>query len=99
MLGSTMREALAAQVGDVYWSDLRAHALRGALLVVGAELDMVDVAVALASDDAASVAGWVGEGMLGKPTGDQLQAWESEEGPMFRTLIVQPWVLLKKLRE
>lgn len=83
------------QVGKVFWSDLRAHAARGGLIVVGGELGLAEVGEALASDDARRVEGWLATGALGKPTLAQLTAWEHEAEAVFEALIVQPWVLLK----
>ena len=48
----TLRERLAENVGPVERAALKAHGERGALIEVGPELDLLDVAEAIAALDA-----------------------------------------------
>jgi len=91
-----MRDKLAATVGDVFWTDLRAHAARDALIIVADDLDLVDVGVAVAADDAATVQAWIRAGKLTKPTAEDLSRWSLEGAARFRSLIVQPFVLIRR---
>lgn len=93
-----MRERLAAFIGNVFWSDLSAHAARDALIVVADELDMLDVGVALATDDSARVARWIEQGTLSKPSAADLARFRAEPAAMFESLIVQPFVLVRPRR-
>jgi hypothetical protein len=94
-----MREKLSGQVGNVFWSDLRAHALRDALVVVGEGLDLVEVGEALARDDAKKVEAWLAAGKLGKPSAADLATWAEATGAVFESLIVAPFVLVRKRRD
>jgi hypothetical protein len=91
-----MRERLAETLGDVFWTDLRAHAARDALIIVADELDLVDVGMAVASDDVATVDAWIREGKLSKPTAEDLARWPLDGAARFRSLIVQPFVLIRR---
>ena len=93
-----VRERLAAYLGDVYWSDLCAHASRDALIVVAASLDLLDVGVALASDDTATVGAWIDAGLLAKPTALDLARWPAEPLAVFASLVVAPYVLIRPRR-
>jgi hypothetical protein len=93
-----MRERLAAHLGEVFWSDLRAHSARDALILVGGDLDLLDVGVAIATDDAARVAAWIAAGLVSKPSAGDLAAMAAEEHDVFVSLIVQPFVLVKPKR-
>lgn len=94
-----MREKLSAQVGDVYWSDLRAHAARDALIVVGPGLDLTVVGEALAHDDAARVTAWIEAGRVRKPSAEDLATWSAETGAVFESLVIAPFVLVRLRRE
>lgn len=94
-----MRERLAASIGEVFWRDLSAHAARDALIIVADELDMLDVGVALASDDAAKVERWIEDRALRKPSAADLARWSAEPAAMFESLIVQPFVLVRPRRK
>jgi hypothetical protein len=90
-----MRERLAAFLGEVFWSDLAAHAARDALIVVAEGVDLLDVGVAVATDDAEQVGRWIGGGQIKKPTAAQLDRWKAEPAARFESLIVQPFVLVR----
>jgi|OpeIllAssembly_1097287.scaffolds.fasta_scaffold2698021_1 hypothetical protein len=96
MIGTT-REELAGQVDEAEWGWLRAHLERGGLIVVAPELELAEVAVAMAADDAATVARLVQAGRLAKPSGAQIVAWDAEPGKKFLMLIVSPYVLIQDL--
>ncbi len=93
-----MREHLAAILGDVYWSDLRAHAARDALIVVAAQLDLLDVGVAVATDDAPRVQRWIEAQLLTKPSAAELARWPAEPLATFESLVVAPYVLIRPRR-
>jgi hypothetical protein len=92
-----MREKLKATLGKVYWSDLRAHAARDAIIVVAEELDILDVGEAVATDDAPRVEGWIRTGRIAKPTAADLERWSAETAAVFESLIVAPFVLVRSL--
>jgi hypothetical protein len=96
--GPGLRERLAAFLGDVYWSDLRAHAARDALIVVAPGLDLLDAGVAVASDDAGRVDAWIHDGLLAKPTAEDLARWPAEPLAVFESLVVAPFVLVRPRR-
>jgi hypothetical protein len=93
-----MRERLAAFLGDVYWTDLRAHAARDALIVVADDLDLLDAGVAIASNDTEAVAGWIEDKRLTKPTAADLARWPAEPLATFESLVVAPFVLIRPRR-
>lgn len=90
-----MRETLAASMGPIEFSDLRAHLARGAVIVVAGSLDLLDVGEAVARDDKARVGGWIASGLLGKPSLEKIDAWSKREGPAWTALVVQPFVLIQ----
>ncbi len=56
------REELALAVDEAAWGLLRAHLERGGLIIVACDLDIVEVGVKLADDDAAAIASWIAGG-------------------------------------
>jgi len=92
-----LRTELADMVGSAEWPWLQPHANRDAVVVVDKALDLVEVGVAIATDNVTSVDHWIGEQLLRKPTLEQLIRWERTEGLRFQALIVQPYVLVQQL--
>lgn len=91
-----MREKLAETIGDVLWTDLRPHAARDAVIIVAEELELLDVGVAVASNEAAAVNAWIEAGKLTKPTAEDLARWPLDPKAHFQSLIVAPFVLIRR---
>lgn len=91
-----LRAHLANEVHRVDWEPLAPHANRGGLVLVDPRLDLVEVAVAVAQDEAAVVRGWMEAQQLRKPTEEQIEAWGSETEERFTIVIVQPYVLAQR---
>jgi len=89
-----LRAKLAGDIDVATWRDLRTHAARDRVILVGPEADLLDVAVALGADDAEQVAAWIRSGVVVRPTATQLAAWESALDMPFACVIVAPFVLV-----
>lgn len=84
---------LGAEIARVTWLDLRQHALRGALFVVHPDAKLLEVGLAVASDDKAAVEQWLTSGQLARPSVEEHAAWEADLSRPFDFVIVQPFVL------
>ena len=84
-------------MGPAFFRDLRAHALRQGLLLVGPGLPLLDAAVAIATDDAPRVETWLANGKLSRPTHEQLEAWDTDLDKRFEAVVVQPFALAQEL--
>ena len=91
-----LRARLSNEVHRVDWQPLAAHAKRGGLVLVDPSLDLLAVAVAVASDDSASVRAWMAADRLAKPTEAQISGWEGDPDDRFTVVIVQPYVLAQR---
>jgi hypothetical protein len=94
-----LRAELETMVDEAAWEWLMPHAQRDAVVIVTTGLDLVDVGVALASDDVTAVQRWISEQLIYKPTSEQLADWGSDRTHRFNALIVQPYVLVQDLAE
>jgi hypothetical protein len=90
------RTQLAESLDEAELEWLKPHIQHDRVVVVHPELDLLDVGVAIATDDVQSVQHWIGEQLLHKPFPDQLADWNSDQTKRFQALIVQPYVLVKE---
>jgi hypothetical protein len=90
-----LRKELESMVGPAEWQTLLPHAARDSLVVVNPGLDLVEVGVAVATDNVPSVQRWSSEALITKPTVTQLENWERDRSRQFQVLIVQPYVLIQ----
>ncbi|MFO0629535.1 MAG: DUF2288 family protein [Polyangiales bacterium] len=78
-------------------SDLSAHLQRDVVLVVTAPLALLECAVAIASDDATAVSGWLASGALRRPSPDERASWPEASSRRWLAVVVQPFVLVQDL--
>jgi hypothetical protein len=92
---TTVNEGFECDLAQVNWRELRIHLRRDALVTVASELDLVAVAIAVATDDTTQVESWIAAGQLAKPTATELEEWERSFDKPFLMLIVQPYILIQ----
>ncbi|MGK7879722.1 MAG: DUF2288 domain-containing protein [Crocosphaera sp.] len=92
-----IRKKLEEDMADVNWNDIKPHAQRDAVIVVDERLNLLDVGVAIAQDDKKAVEHWITEQLICKPSNQQLSDWNIDQTQLFKTLIVQPFVLVQSL--
>ncbi len=91
-----LRAELAENLDEAEWNWLVPHFQRDAVVMVATQLDLLDVGVAIASDNVSSVQHWIGEQLIYKPSPGQLADWNGNRTKRFNTLIVQPYVLVQE---
>lgn len=92
-----LREKLRGEIAVADAAVLLPHQRRDALLVVLPEVDLLEIAVAIASDQAEPVAELLAEKKLYKPTLGQLADWCVDLELRFQYVILQPYVLAQVL--
>ena len=95
---SSLTAKLSEDLADIPWTEIKPHAQRDAVIVVNDGLSMVEVGVAIASDQVDKVQHWIAEALVQKPSAEQLSLWNDEPTLLFSTLIVQPYVLISGQR-
>ena len=93
-----LRDELAGTMGEAEWDWLHPHAERNGLVLVAPELDLLDVAVAIATDNTTPVQHWIAEGLIAKPSEAQIKAWDGDRSKRFSALILQPYVLVQDVQ-
>jgi hypothetical protein len=94
-----VKTQLIKDLAPMDWETLIPHAKRDAVIVVDGALDLVEVGVAIAEDNAAIVQNWLSELLLHKPSQEELNGWNAEPEKQFNTLIVQPFVLITAIAD
>jgi hypothetical protein len=92
---SNLQAELTQALDQAEWEWLEPHLERDAVILVATGLSLVEVGVALATDNAAAVQRWIAEQLIGKPSLAQRAIWTAGN-PRFTALIVQPYVLVQE---
>jgi hypothetical protein len=94
---SDLRTELSSNLDEAEWEWLIPHVQRDAVIVVAQDLDLLDVGVAIASDNVSSVQQWIDQQLMAKPSTTQMGNWNSDRTKRFQTLILQPYVLVQEM--
>ena len=90
------KEELATKIDVADWRMLRAHLERGGVIVIDTLLDLVEVGCGVAADDVKAIERWILSGLIAKPSAQQIEKWDAEQGKRFLCLIVSPYVLIQE---
>jgi hypothetical protein len=91
---STLYAKLLGETASITWTELQPFFAKGALLWVELPLDLIEVAEAVAENDAARVSVWLADGQVGKVS--ETKALELVEAdPPLWAVVVAPWVLIQ----
>ena len=92
-----IREQLTEILDEAELEWLKPHIQKDAVIIVDNELDILDVGVAIASDNMQSVQHWIGEQLLIKPSTEILDRWNAQPDRRFQAIIIQPYILVKEI--
>lgn len=92
----SIRKALKQVLDTAQWSWLLPHQNRGAVILVAAGLDLLEVAFKVATDDKLTIQSWIDGQQLARATEEQLEAWKDISDKPFAVIVVQPYVLAQE---
>ncbi len=90
-----LRAKLNGETAKVSWAEMQRHHARGVVIHVSGELDLIEVAVAMARDDGAAVSRWMQANQVGKASDAQARDWLARD-PALWSVVVAPWVLVQE---
>ena len=97
MEDQVLRDKLTGELTQVPWAPLAPHNARGHLWLVQ-DLNLVEVAMAVATNRLQVVSEWIQTGQMRRPTAPEISHWETTPGEQqFDFLIVQPFVLAMEI--
>ena len=86
---------LVGQTARCGFDELQRFFAQGVLLEVAADLDLIQVATALALDDVVKVDDWRATNLVGPVADEQAQRWVNADATLW-TLVVKPWILVQE---
>ena len=92
-----LREQLSELLDEAELEWLKPHIQKDVVILVVPDLDLIDVGVAISTDNTQSVQHWISEQLLVKPSPEILSRWNANPTQKFQALIIQPYILVKEL--
>lgn len=94
-----LRAKLNLETAQLAWPELERHFARGDVIKVAVGVDLIDAALHIAENDAATVKVWLADGRIARAELADAEDWHARP-PMFWAVVVAPWVLVQEvLRE
>jgi hypothetical protein len=90
-----LHDRLNNEAAKIPWRELQRHYARGAIIVAGAELDLIDTAMTLASDDYGATERWTEQGGLRRANDDDARDWLARDVLLW-AVVIAPWVLVQE---
>lgn len=89
-----IRANINAETARMPWKQLQRFFASGKTLLVKADLDLVEVAVAFQEDNASQVGQWLNQQRLEAVSIEQAKQWVAEDSLVW-AVVVKPWVLIQ----
>lgn len=97
-LQALLRDEILSETSKIAWSDLQRFFAAGKAIYVSVDLDLVEVAVQVSSDNDDLVRQWLGKGKIAPVSDDQARCWIDTDSTVW-AVVVKPWVLVQDLKE
>lgn len=92
---SLLRQEYLSQTARIAWRDLQPWFARGSVVVVAADLDLVEVAVQLGMDNTSAFQSWLASGQVARVDDEQARSWNDANQALW-AVVAPPWVLVQQ---
>ncbi|NEV61255.1 DUF2288 domain-containing protein [Thiorhodococcus minor] len=89
------RAKLNQETAKIRWTELQRFFAQGLVLCVRPGLDLVDVALAMAKDDAEKIGAERSAGRIAAVTDQQAREWLAQDACLW-AVVVKPWILAQE---
>jgi len=90
-----LRQKINLETGSIEWNELVRYFAKGMVVVIGSDLDLIEVAECFAADDQTQVATWIEQDKISRAQDDDARRWH-ENNSTFWSVVVAPWVLVQE---
>lgn len=77
------------------WRELARFFAGGRLIRVAPEMDLLEVAAAIAEDHSARVVSWLETGRIATVSDDEARGWQQADARLW-AVVIKPWVLVQE---
>jgi hypothetical protein len=77
------------------WSDLARYFAGGRLIRVATDMDLLNVAAAVAEDQSAKVSRWLEDDQVRPVSDDEARRWHEAQVSLW-AVVIKPWVLVQE---
>ena len=97
-LEAMLRDEIHSETSKIAWSELQRFFAAGKAIYVAVDLDLVEVAVQVSTDNSALVRQWMDTGKIAPVSDDQARCWIDTDATVW-AVVVKPWVMVQDMKE
>lgn len=95
-LNELLRQDIHAETAQIAWSDLQFLFAAGKVIYVAHDLDLIETALQISSDNTSAVEAWMQQGKLAPVSDEQAKAWVESQARVW-AVVIKPWVLVQDI--
>ena len=95
-MSKELEDKIKKDIFTAKWSDLQRHYALGSVYLLDGEVDMLELSIAVASDDAEKIKALLESGKMGQIPDDLAKNF-AKDNSMFQCSIIQPFVFVQTL--
>ena len=82
------------ETSQIAWTELQRFFAAGLIIMVGEELDLIEVAYQFSIDNKALVQDWLKTNRIGHVSDEQARNWHDNNADVW-AVVVKPWILVQ----
>ena len=90
------KEELAQECAPIYYKEIERFFAKGVLILVGKDLDILDVALVVQNDDSEQLKQWLDSKKIIRVTDEHALKWSQGETQLLAVTVV-PWLLVQEI--
>ena len=90
------RLKLVAETARIRWRELQRFFAQGRVIGVDPTLDLIEVALGIARDEAGAIGAELELGRIVRVTDEQARAWLETDAEVW-ALVIKPWILVQEV--
>jgi len=97
-LQALLKQEIHSETSKIAWSELQRFFAAGKAIYVSLDLDLIEVALQISSDNSNKIRRWMDKAKLAPVSDDQARYWIDTDATVW-AVVVKPWVLVQDLKE
>jgi len=89
-----LRNKIIQETSRIPWRELQYFFASGKAIYVSSELDLVNVAVEISTDNKAIIERWMTENKIAEVSNAQAKQWVNSDAELWST-VISPWILVQ----
>lgn len=89
-----IRGKLNSETARIPWKELQRYFAGGYTLIVEQQLDLIDVAYQMHTDNAAQIEQWMNADLIHPVSNAQARQWHNDDAELW-ACVIKPWVLIQ----